>query len=269
MLPTLAQIANSKGLNQIVEEIVDLLIDRLSTQEYRKDSIPPATEAFLDTLPFNGSHSVRRVVDYVIQFRDLGFTQSLFKTYSRRLLDLHRKDKIEALLSHDLSMAEEQAVLNECARYGFNNKAEDISVYFNGKHSLPVPCLLYEALRHKRMHLGALPGTNDFPATIREYDPDEHDRWKRLFRDNFFTAVIYGLDGKQEAIQQWIVNTPPVWSARAMSCLFTAGLQIASGIQSSKIGYADLFHCLTGLEQLEWPEDRESAGADKWIDFYC
>jgi len=260
VLPNLAEIADGKGNMHAVKEIVKELSERLSSQEYRQNSIPQVSAALLHALPHVRTHKLRGVYKHVIQFRDLGVTDSLFRIYAQKLLSLGQKEKLKRLLKVEITPAEERALLVECTKYGLRNRTEDISPFLDGKENLPPLCLVYQALKNKSVNLPTLPAYDKFPATIREYDSEESAKWREVYCTNLLIGLLYGLAGKQLDIQEWIDHAPDLWSAKAMSCLFRASLEVASGIPESRIPYTDVFASWNELEELKWPEDREALG---------
>jgi len=105
-LPVLANIAESIGNDIAVEEINEILIERLNRQEYRNNEIPNTTAALLEVLPYDRIHKLEKIYKYIIQFRDLNITQFLFGIYSRKLFELGQKEKIAQLLKLDLTETE-------------------------------------------------------------------------------------------------------------------------------------------------------------------
>lgn len=260
VFPNLAEIADSRGNTPAVDEIIKELSERLSSQEYRQHSIPPVSAALLHTLPYDRTHTLGSVYKYVVQFRDLGVTDSLFRIYAQQLLRLGQKEKLAGLLHLKITPAEERAILVEFTKYGLRNRTAEISPFLDGKENVPPLCLVYQALKTKSVNLPVLPAYDMFPATIREYDSEGRGKLREFYCTNFLIGLLYNLSGKQNEIQQWIANAPNLWSAKAMSCLFRASLTIASEMPQSRISYTDLFASWYELEELKWPEDREAQG---------
>ena len=260
LLPELASTANATGKDMVVEEINEILIERLSRQEYRQNSIPSATAALLNVLPYDRTHKTENIYKYIIQFRDLNITQFLFGIYSRQLFALGQKEKITKLFELDLTGTEKQAVLVECARYGFKNKGDDISTYLNSSPDLPLICSLFKAIKGSQFDLPLLPEYDIFPDKIREHDSEERAKWRGFYYDNFLIGILYGIAGKQKDVEEWIVKAPSSWSARAMTGLFRASLYVSTGIRESKINYGALFSYWADLDILKWHEDRDILG---------
>lgn len=258
VLSGLASLADSKGNNIVVEEIKEILIEQLSGQEYRQNSIPSATATLLEVVPYDRTYTPENVYKYIIQFRDLNIAHLLFGSYSRKLFTLEQGDKVTQLLQFDLIEAEKQAVLVECARYGFKNRTKDVSAYLNERHGLPLICLLYRAVKGDSFDLPQLPRFDIFSAKISEHDAEERAKWRRLYYDNFLTGLLYGIAGKQKELEEWIAKAPALWSAIAMALLFRASLNISAGIRKSKIDYGELFDSWADFKSLKWPDDRDA-----------
>lgn len=266
LLPTatlaiLAKIANSKGDSIAIKEIIEILIERLDRQEYQKNSVPSVTSAILEVLPYDRTHGVNKIHKYIIQFRDLNISSALFKIYSRSLLRFDQKEKIKALLRLNLSAEEEKEILGQCVLYGFEHNTDNISEFFNKSKNLPILSSLYCYLKSGIVtDLPSLPQYDIFPQTIREHDFEERSKWKEFYYSQFLTALLYGIFGKKDDIEQWIKQASDLWSIEAMKRLFIAALQISDGIKQTKISYNNLFVPLSGLKELKWPEDRDVLG---------
>ena len=254
ILPRLCEIADSRGETAIIYEIIDILRNRLDSQEYRQNIIPRTTSIFLSVLPYDRAHTAEDVYKYIIQFRDMGIAENLFRTYSERLLLLEQEEKMTALLKLSLAPAEEKMILSECAKYGFRDSSKDVSSYFVGKNNLSNYSLLYLSLRGKtEIILPPLPSVELFTPTIREHDQEERAKWKDYYHEGFLLGLLYFLNKRQKDLEEWITDLPNFWSSKAMSSLLQAASKIADGIQASNIGYVDLFNSLKDLEALQWP----------------
>jgi hypothetical protein len=260
LLPKAAELAELKGKSSIVEEIIDILIKRLDHQEYRQNTIPRATAALLETIPYDRGHKPTNIHKYIIQFRNQNVTDSLFGIYARKLLDLAQKDKVVELLSLELTESERQSILIECTEYGFKNNADDVSSFFEGVKDPPLRSLIYQFLKGKSLTPPAILANDIFVDKIKEHDPEDRAKWRQIFYKNFLSALLIALSGKEKDIEKWIHNAPNIWSAKAMATLFACSLRIASGIRASKIDYGDIFAPFSDLNILKWPEDRSSLG---------
>lgn len=260
LLSKVAQLAESKGKSSIVEEVTDILIESLDRQEYRQNTIPRATAALLETIPYDRGHKPINIHKYIIQFREQNITDSLFGIYAQKLLCLAQKDKITELLSFDLTEPERQSILIECTEYGFKNNADDISSFFEGVKDPPLRSSIYQFLKGKPLTLPVLPARDIFVDKIREHDSEDRAKWRQIYYTNFLNALITALLGKEKDIEKWIHDVPDIWSAKAMATVFSCALRIASGIKISKIDYVDVFAPFSDLNILKWPEDRGSLG---------
>jgi len=259
VMPKLVELAESKGDTTVIDEIINVLIDRLDRQEYRQNTIPGATSALMSVLPYDRRHDVERMHKYILQFRKLNITESLFRKYSSRLLDLDQIEKFKTLLKLDLTPQEKNNILIECAKYGLTHNNIDMTICFDVKQELPLLCLLYIGIKGENIiTLPKLPQYNLFSESIPEHDFDKRKEWDQFYYNQFLIGILYCISGKDKEIEQWIKNAPNFWSARAMCGLYGTGTSIASGIKKSKINYKDLSNSLIDLEELKWPEDRES-----------
>lgn len=260
VLVTLAEKADSKGEFKSIEEIINVLVNRQSGQEYRSGVIPPVTKALLGVIPYDRSHDLKKVYEHIKKFTDLEITDSLFKIYSHTLLALGQKEKIKKLLSFKLTQEEKQEILKECSRSDLEHKTKEFKGLVLKEKSLLTFCQLYLLLLKQSVHkLVQLPDYELLPDIVPEHDTSERSRWKSFYYDYFIVGLMYGLSGKDSEINAWVKKCPEKWSAKAMSKLFLSSLKIARSIKSkSKISYLDLFNSLKNLEELKWPEDRDS-----------
>jgi hypothetical protein len=255
---TLVESADVKGNVAAIEEIIDILIERLDMQEYRQNTVPPVTAILLEVLPHNRHHNLNKIYQYIVQFRDLEITDTLFGIYSRELLSLGQEEKLKELLKLELTDAEKGKVLTECARHSFANNTDDVSSYLGDKKNLPLQCLVYRYLKdHTEGDLPSLSQYDVFPQTIREYDTEGRARWTEFFYQHFLMGLLYGVAGKQKDVEEWITGAPDLWPAQATKKLLESSLKIATGISQSKLIYADMFDSFSDLKELKWPEDRD------------
>jgi len=258
VFPMLVESADVKGNVAAIGEIIDILIERLDMQEYRQNTVPPVTATLLEVLPYNRHHDMKRIYKYIVQFRDLEITDTLFGIYSRELLSLGQVEKLKELFKLELTDAEKGRILTECARHGFANNTDDMSSYFDDKENLSLQCRLYRNLKdHTKGDLPSLSQYDVFPQTIREYDTEGRARWRDFFYQQFILGLLYATSGRQKDIEDWIVGAPDLWPARATTKLFRSSIKIAASINKSKIAYSNLFDSFSDLEELKWPEDRD------------
>lgn len=260
MLPDLAERASKIGNYEIVDEILDILTERLDYQEYRKNSIPHATSAILQTIPSSRNHKTERIYKYIIQFRDLEISEALLKIYSEKILDLNQLNKAEELLSLALDTSEREVVLACCARFAFKNKEKDFSYLFDKEQSLPLISKVYLAFKGVIKDFPTLPEQDIFVNKISEHDSEERSKWNRIYYEGFLTGMIYSLGGRKADIENWITSRNGEWSAEAMSILFKVSLDASEMIKSGKITHLVLSNELYNLDVLNWPEDRDALG---------
>ncbi len=257
-LPHLSLIAESKGDSKSIEAIIKILMKRLDSQEYRHGSIPSATRAVLEVITLDRTHSVKRVYNYILKFRSLEVTGSLLKIYTSSLLSLNQIQKLKELLGFEFTIDEKQVILTECAKYGFENKAENFSDLFR-ESNLSLLSLIYARLKNvPGQKLADLPSYDIFPTTLEEHDSEKRSYWRDLYRDNFLNGILYVLDNRSKEIEKWLSDAPNLWAINAMKSLFHASLLIGSTIPQSSIDYTDLFKQFKDIQELRWPEDRSS-----------
>jgi hypothetical protein len=258
VLVVVADIANQSGKAHLIDEIIDILRERLDHQEYRTGQIPLATEAIIKVIPYDRTHKAKRIHKYTIQFRDLEISSMLFKFYVEQLLCLDQRTKINELLDFDLIEDERKAILESCIRHDLKQRASEFTRIIERKINNSFLEQVYLILQGKNLSaLPELPNYDDFPFTIPEHGA-EREKWAVKFYKFFFIGIIYGLSGKQEKIGEWISTSPSSWSAQATTALFKSALNVANAIQKeNKIYYEDIFNELKTLSDLRWPEDRD------------
>jgi len=258
VLVVVADIANQSGKAYLIDEIIDILQERLHHQEYRTRQIPLATEAIIKVIPYDRTYEAKRIHKYTIQFRDLEISSMLFKFYVEQLLCLDQRTKINELLEFDLIEDERKAILESCIRHDLKQRASEFTRIVERKTNNSFLEQVYLILQGKNLSaLPELPNYDDFPSTIPEHG-SERDKWAANFHKFFFIGIIYGLSGKQEKIEEWISTSPSSWPSQATTALFKSTLNIANTIQKeNKIYYEDIFNELKTLSDLKWPEDRD------------
>ncbi len=259
ILPDLAEIAEFCGEYRIVQEITDVLMDQQTSQEYRRDTVPPISLALIRTIALDRDHETKGVHRYITNLRDLNVSDSLFRVYASRLLALGQKEKLLVLIGLDLNASEQFAVIEECARFGLANNGNDLSACFSGQTNVPLLARIYQVLKEQSVDTDLpLPSRGTFTHTSPEYDSEERKRWQRVFHSSFRLGLLHGLTGKEQEIERWIAEAPDIWSARAAASLLAAGLRVALGIKGSHIEYPVLFSSLCDLPVLKWPDHRSS-----------
>lgn len=258
VLAEVADIANSKGKFLIINEIIEILTDRLDYQEYRVGEVPPATEAIIKVISYDRTHNVNRVYQYIIKFRNLQISHILFSLYAEKLLFLDQRSKLVDLLNHDFDKKERRVILESLIRNNLKNKnieSEEIIIAEKNKSILKQIYLLIQNKEIKT--LSKLPKYEDLPDSIKEYG-SEHEIWTENFYNYFFIGITYVLNNKSNRLESWIKLSPNHWSARAVSALFKASLKIGDSLKKeNKINYENIFYELKDLPDLLWPEDRD------------
>src|SRR3989339_565647 len=260
VLVVISNIAEQKCKQYIIDNIINILQDRLSNQEYREGEIPNATEAIIKVMPYNRKHEVKRVFEYIIQFRDLKISQHLFQTYGKQLLQLDQKTKMNELLNLDLMENEREAVLGNCVISDFEKqKTEYINLVIQQKNPSLFEQIYLVLHGEKISELPQLRKIADFPETIKEYG-GERNLWIENFYSFFNLGLIYALSGRKDVLEKWIKQASgrTQWSIKATIKLFTIAQKISKTIQTEKkIDYKDVFSELNDLENLLWSDDRD------------
>jgi hypothetical protein len=261
VLAIVADIANQYGKFCIIDEIIEILQERLGFQEYRVGEIPLSTEAIIKIIPYDRKHQVKKIHRYIIQFRDLKITSLLFEYYAKKLLSLGQKTKVTHLLKTELNEDEKQAVLGCCVKYDLEQqKSEFKKIVEKNKKNSSLEQIYLILKGNKLSNLPELPDYKDFPLIIKEYG-DEREKWAIKFYNLFLVGLIYALSDKQKEIKQWIKPDSPQWSVQATIRLFNSSLKIGKTIQEkNKIDYKDIFNEFNTLSDLKWQEDRERLG---------
>ncbi len=258
VLVVVADIANQYGKFYIIDEIIEILQERLGYQEYRVGELPLSTEAIIKIIPYDRKHQVKKIHRYIIQFRDLKITSFLFEYYTNKLFSLGQKTKVTHLLKTELNEDEKQAVLGCCVKYDFEQQTSEFKEIVEQNKKNSALGQIYLILQgNKLSNLPELPDYEDFPLTIKEYGV-EREKWSIKFYNLFLVGLIYALSDKQKQIEQWIKPDSPQWSMQASIRLFNSALKIGKTIQKeNKIDYKDIFNEFNTLSDLEWQEDRE------------
>ncbi len=260
VLEIIADIAEKRGKTHIIYEIIEILQDRLSYQEYRKNEIPNSTRAIIKIVPYDRTHEVKRVFNYIIQFRDLNISPFLFDVYSKQLLLLSQIIKLNELLTLDLEDEEKKAILKNCIVFDYENRKSDFKDLIKQCKRYSLEEQIYLILQgEKAQSLPRLPDIKSFPETIKEYG-GERNLWSEKFYSFFNVGLIYVLSGKGDNLEKWIEqaykNTQ--WSIQATIKIFRVTQKIAKTIQTEKkIDYKDIFSEFSSLENLLWPDDRD------------
>jgi hypothetical protein len=261
VLVVVADIANQYGKFYIIDEIIEILHERLGFQEYRVGEIPLSTEAIIKIIPYDRKHQVKKIHRYIIQFRDLKITSLLFEYYTKKLLSLGQKTKVTHLLKTELNEDERQAILGYCIRYDLEQQTSEFKkIMEKNKKNFALGQVYLILQGNKLSNLPDLPDYKDFPLTIKEYG-DERKEWAMKFHNLFLVGLIYALSDKQKEIEQWVKSASPQWAVQSTIRLFNSALKIGKTIQEkNKIDYNGIFNEFNTLSDLKWQEDRERMG---------
>ena len=262
VLEVLSGIANAKGDFEIVYETLEIMKDRQYGQRIaakdRSAGMPPISRSLLLTIPYDRRHEPQRVYRYIKQFSDLGWTEDFFGVYSKSLLRLDQLKKVKELLTYELTSKERQEILDQCAAYDLEQGRTEFLEVIKNSLELSRFCHLYLCIRNQpKANLPPLPDYESLPESVPEYTR-EREKWAEFFLNNFLSALIYGLTGHAQEIEQWMEKAPRNWLSRATSFIFVSSLKIAGRMKAeSKISYGELFGPFADLPKLRWPENRE------------
>ncbi len=257
ILTEIAKIAEEKGHHHIIQEIIDILSDRLWYQDYRNWHIPPASKAIVDVIAYDRQHHVERVFNFIIQFREEKVSWVLFKIYAERLLSLWQHTKIHELLKLKLNEKEKISVLNTCIYHDLHNKERKYIDIISKAEKSSYIWKVYLLLNGKSLKsLQKLPEYKDFPPTIPEHGSERH-KWSERFHKIFLLGLTYSLSGQWDEIKERINKCPKHWSVHAASILFQIALKVGESIQKSQsITYTDLISDFSSLPDLTRSNDR-------------
>ena len=256
VLPSIVQHLDEQDLFYIIDEVINLLQDRLNYQEYRVGEIPKSSDAIVKIIPYDRNHNVNKIFKYIIQFRDLKVSQYLFDSYSQKLLETNQNQKIIELLKLNLTHFEKITILENCVITNLRQKCSFFEEQIKkNKFNLGLIYLLLKGI--SLSSLPKLPAYDDFPDIIKEYG-EERNVWSNKFKDYFKIGLIYSLSNQEDKLKSWINIKANNWPINATKYLLLASINIGKAIQNKKnLNYLDLTSELHNLENLNWPEDRE------------
>lgn len=262
-LTVVAEVADQSGSADIPEEIITILQDRHGRQEYRNKEngqMPKITEALVTVVPYDRTHKVERVVKYIAQFSDLGWSQDLLSIYASQLLKLDQVEKVKLLLQQEITPEVVEDILDKCAKYDIVHATEKFKENL-AKHTVPFHDVYRAVNGVFSDKLPVLPAYEDLPTKVPEYQNLDKEKWTKFFHDLFLIGLVYGLKGEEEKIKEWINAAPEIWASEAAGALLTACLAIAQKIKSeSKVDYRIFFTPLQSLRKLTWEADRDLLG---------
>ena len=256
-----AEIADSKGDIASVEEIIDVLIDGLNSQEYQVNTVPRVSEALVSVLPYDRTRDVEKIHKYITQFRDMDVSAALFRSYSGKLLLLEQKEKIRALLALQLEDNERETILNQCALRGVEFNDQSFLDLFDTSKTQSLFSLLYCAINSKNIdQLPTLPDLASLPARNREHDLEDQTKWSDFFYELFWICVLHVLSENKSGVENLATQTPSSWAGRAVKSLIGGSVKVAEEIKANNLGYRTFFADFGNLEKLKWPEDQDTMG---------
>lgn len=260
VLVVASNIAEQEGKIHIIDEIIEILQDRLSYQEYRENEIPYSTEAIIKIIPYDRKHEVKRIFKYIIQFRDIKITPPLFCSYSEKLLLLGQKTKLNELLNFDLQDDEREKIFKNCIISDYKQRKNEFKELIKHKKSHSLFEQIYLILLGEKISsLPQLPNIENFPETIKEYG-NERRIWADKFYCFFNIGLIYALLKKQNDLEKWTkkASSRNQWSIKTTIKLFEIAQKVSATIKNkNKIDYKDIFSELNDLENLLWSDDRD------------
>ncbi len=259
ILVVVTDIAEKLGKYYIIEEIIDILRDRVSYQEYRRWEVPSSSKAIVKVITYDRTHSVERLFRFVSQHRYEDATAwILFTTYVKQLLKLWQITKVFELLWLDLDPSERVKIIDICIEYDLKNDSSNFLAQVEKEVEKSYLSQLYLLLYGKVLkELPVLPTYSEFPLTIPDYG-SERQQWCLKFYNIFLLGVIYTLSGKSDELDLRISKCPHHRAVQAGKILFQSAIDIAQNIIKSKtIQYETIFEKLLEIEDLKRPEDRD------------
>jgi len=259
-LSLVAEISNEYGIFSIIDEIIEILQERLTFQEYSIGETPSVISSILKVIPYDRKHKTKRIYDYIIKFRDIEISAILFAIYSKKLLSLGQKTKLNELLNLNLTNEEKIKITENCLKYDFTHKISEYKKLLKKKRKKSLLELIFLILQGVTLSkIPKLPDSKDFPSTIKGHGTERLE-WTKKFHTYFHISLIYSLSGKQLDIKEWIRSSVkhPKWAVKTTSILFLIALKISKTMKNeNKIIYKDIFHNINEIEDLTWPENRD------------
>ena len=257
-LAEVAVIANQKGQFDVIDEIVNVLQDRVMYQEYTVGQVPSDIKAIVNVIPYKRTHKVEKIHKNIVNLRDHEISIELFRIYANKMLALDQDSKIIELLKMDLNEDEKEAILGSCIKRDLKQSTSTFVEFLEPEINKSCLGHIYLILQKRKVTLlPDLPEYSEFPATLPEHGA-ERGKWAKKYHDYFMTGIIYGLCNEQGKIKDWIEMAPSKWPALASAVLLSAALKIATAIQKEyNIDFKDIFNELIGVPDLEWPVDRD------------
>lgn len=265
-IPIIVEAAVIDGKTEIIQDAIEVLNSRHENQTIRTKGdigaeVPQISCYLLEVVSWAKHINSKEVYHYIKQYRKTGWSSDLFGVYSKALLKRRQLSKVLELLRMELTKEERNAILNNLAEYGLkhNDKTIDSVISTEKKTNLSYFCLLYLLIKGVDIEeLPKLPNYDEFPYYVKEYEIGKRTERAKMFSDNFFLGVMYGLQEREAEVFKWIEEAEKRWSLDVISCVFQAGIAIAKKIKDGdSIKYSIIFEYLNKVTKLRFPEDRD------------
>ncbi|AEM79496.1 dsDNA nuclease domain-containing protein [Thermoanaerobacter wiegelii] len=262
----IVEAAVKDGETEIINDAIEVLNSRHENQTIRTKGdigaeVPQISRYLLEVVSCAKNISSKKVYHYIKQFRNTGWSSDLFGIYSAALLKSKQLTKVLELLGMELTKEERNTILNNLAEYGlkYNDKNIDSVISAENKADLSYFCLLYLLIKGVDIgKLPKLPNYDDFPYYVKEYETGKRTERAKIFSNNFFLGVMYGLRERESEVFKWIEGAEKRWALDVISCVFQAGIAIAKKIKvRDSIEYTTIFEYLDKVTKLRFPEHRD------------
>ena len=253
VLLNIANIAYSNGKFFIIDEIINLLEEKLPTQSFYENQVPMITATLLKIIPFDFQHDLIKIYEYILKYRQLKVSHSLFEIYTEKLLELNQNDKVIQLLNLNLLDSERISISEKYTRFLFKNKENYIPTEIDIKTNPSLITLFYLSLNEK-ISLPNLPEMNLFLEKIDYYSLEIRAKWTNIYFESFVIGFIYGLSEKSDEIEGWINNAASTLPKELASCFLRGGTKVSLRIKNNnELEYKNLFDSL--IYYKHFPED--------------
>lgn len=258
-LQKIAEISEVMGDGQIQTAVRDVVISKARQQEFRKGELPTIATTYIEVLARNRDHDLGRIFDQICRFRDIDISPALFCTYSKTLLTTGQTSKLRKLLSCDFEGMELASIKNYCLVLDLKSRSKAFEDLVKKSDTRSAIEDLYLHLIGNELSTSvALPEQGIFPAKIPEYY-EEGLKWQNQFVEVYISGILLHLSGKDAEVTEWISNSNDAWPVRASVALLKASEKAAESLKRGHpIRLADVGRALGDLENLTWPENRDT-----------
>ena len=215
--------AKKIGDNQVVRDAFDRLTEQLEDEEIRNKGdigghLPQVSKRLIEISVYIQTIKIERAFKYIIQFRDVGWSNDLFRILIKGLSETRQFAKAKKLISFDLTDSERRDILDTCAQFDLGlNSSYFLDDVGKGKVTTSNYCHLYLLLNGKTLSdVSPLPSLDSFPLEVKEYD-EKREEHAKLFYSNFFLGIVYGLLGKKEDRKSTRLNSSHIPLSRMPS----------------------------------------------------